>query len=202
MTRGLQDARTRLEAFGKTDAGFWLSFISTGVLGVSLLLIWPVIGLPWWIGLAFFAALFASVLSEGAYRTWRDLESRLRRGGIVLGGGVSSILTSPIPGARADRVSFNRMNQEARVVQRAGDQRMPVAIEFERPRAKRIYHAHELPQTISGRDGLRRHTVTEFVPGGFVIDDRDAPPLSELVCKVFYEEELPPVMPAFITELR
>lgn len=65
--------------------------------------------------------------------------------------------------------------------------RMPRAMRFESPRSKGFLKASDLPGEIKTRDGFRRHKIVvhRFVPGGVVLDERDAP-LGQLVCVIYF----------------
>jgi hypothetical protein len=191
LTRTESDLREALVALGRTRLGFWLSFLVVGVFGFSLLVIWPFIGVPWWVGVCVGAALLLLVVSEAAFRTWRDLETALASPGglhLTAGLGGAELHISPIPEANAYRLSFSRTNEEAREV-RADVGRTPRAVRFESPESKQFLKAEDLPYEIKTRAGRRRHKIIvhRFIPGGVVIDDRDAPLLGGLVCTIHFD---------------
>jgi hypothetical protein len=173
-----------------TRPGFWVA-LGVALSGISLLFIWPFIGAPWWVGLCVGAALFLYVMSEAAFRTWRDLEVVVAgQNGIRVTMGARSVHMHPIPGADAYRFAFDRGNEEARKLVRDGDSRIPRAVRFESPASKRFLKASDLPAEIKTRDGLRRHKIIvhRFVPGGLVFDERDAPHGRGLVCTIYFAD--------------
>jgi hypothetical protein len=192
FNRAERDLREKLKVVGRTRLGFWLALL-VSCAGFSLLLfVWPFIGISWRVGLCIGVALLLFAISEAAFRTWRDLETAIAspgglHAGAFIGGGVVHI--SPMPGASAYRISFSRTGEEAREVL-ADDSRTPHAVRFEAPKSEQFLKASELPYVLKTRDGRRRHRiiVQRFVPGGVVIDDRDAPLGRRLVCTLHFAE--------------
>lgn len=186
VTRAEHDMRAWIVRIGQSPVGFWLASVVAGVFGVSVLTVWPFIGLPWWIGLAALGVFLSVGLGEGAFRLWRDVEAPIRSG-IRVTATAKEEHYHPIPGANAWRIGFSRRNEEAGTLVCPGVSGLPVAVRFEFPRSGRFVKTSDLPFVVKARDGLRRHKIVvhNFIPGGFVFDDRDAP--ISLVCTIHFD---------------
>jgi hypothetical protein len=189
LTHAERDLRQRVKAWREQAWGFWLEMILL-LSGVSGLVLWAAFGLPLWIAVVGGLAFVAVVIHEAAFRVWRDLETAVTGGGprAMLAGYEEHI--SPIQATGAYRFSFGPTYEESREIVLGGvENRLPRAIRFESPGSKQLLKASDLPCVVKARDGLRRHRIIvhRFIPGGVVLDERDAP-RGQLVCVVYFAD--------------
>jgi len=170
---------------------FWIGAAS--VVGLSLLGLWKLLGLPWWVALAIFVLLFIWAVSEGAYSLWAEAEAKLAERGGVFTDGIARSVWSTSYRNDPDQLlcKFEGTVERDHAVLIVGGRGKPRAVQMLAPSwSEDLIYPADTPRVVKFRDGWNRHSmkIVKFVEGGFVVDDSDAPYGCGFECVVYFDE--------------